>query len=175
MEHPQMNQTNEKTSGRKGGKSSSERWVKRGFLLVLLLAVVIIGYMQFRGPRLGWSGDLEQALSAAKAEGRCVVVFVRSFPTSATGKWMVSKTLSKGRNKEALEKGNFLLVEIRLDRSSDWAKKYGVTKTPTMLLIAPDGEKFHKAEGKIGETDFRHKFLKALTPEDAPSNSSSTP
>ena len=170
-----MNQTNEKSSRRKGGKSSSERWVKRGFLLALLLAVVIVGYIQFRGPKLGWSDDLEQALSKAKAEGRYVVVFVRSFPISATGKWMVSGTLSKDGNKKALEKGNFLLVEIRLDRSSDWAKKYGVTKTPTMLLIAPDGEKFHKAEGKIGELDFRNEFLKALAPKDASLTTSPKP
>ncbi len=167
-----MNQTNEKSSGRKGGKSLSERWVKRGFLLVLLLAVVIIGYIQFRGPQLGWSDDIEQALSSAKAEGRYVVVFVRSFPISATGKWMISGTLRRDANKRALEKGNFLLVEIRLDRSSDWAKKYGVKKTPTMLLIAPDGERFHKAEGKIGELDFRNEFLKALAPKDAPSATS---
>ena len=110
---------------------------------------------------LGWSGDMDAALAKAKAENRSVVVFVRSFPAGTTEKQMVQTTLSK--NKKALENDKFLLVEIRLDRSSGWAKKYGVTNTPTMLLIAPDGEKFHKQEGMIGETEFRNEFLKALT------------
>ncbi len=163
---------NEKPTPKKSKSTPTERWAKRCFLLAIILTGIIVGYIQFRGPMLGWSGDIEDALVKARAENRAVVVFVRSFPVSATGKWMVSGTLSKSANKKALEKGNFLKVEIRLDRSADWAKKYGVTNTPTMLLIAPDGEKFHKHDGKIGETEFRNEFLKALSPKGEPSGPS---
>ena len=170
-----MNEINEKPTPKKSKSTPAERWVKRCFLLAILLAGIIVGYIQFRGPMLDWPDDLEAALAKAKAENRAVVVFVRSFPVSATGKRMVLTTLSKRHNKKTLEKGKFLLVEIRLNRSADWAKKYGVTKTPTMLLIAPDGEKFHKAEGMIGETDFSDVFLKALSSKDLPSGVSSQP
>lgn len=151
----------EKAIQKKSKSTPAERWVKRCFLLAILLAGIIVGYIQFRGPMLGWSDDIDAALEKAKAENRSVVVFVRSFPAGDIDKRMVQTTLSK--NKKALEKGNFLLVEIQLDRSADWAKKYGVTKTPTMLLIAPNGEIIRKKEGMIGETEFRDEFLKALT------------
>lgn len=154
---------NENATTTRPKSTPTERWVKRCFLLAILLAGIIVGYIQFRGPMLGWSDDMDSALANARAEDRSVVVFVRSFPISATGKRMVLTTLSKSANKKALENGKFLCVEIRLDRSSWWAKKYVVTRTPTMLLIAPDGEKFHKAEGMIGETEFRNEFLNALT------------
>ncbi len=170
-----MNEMNEKPIPKKSKSTPAERWVKRCFILAILLAGVIVLYIQFRGPMLGWPDDLEAALAEAKAGRRSVVVFVRSFPVSATGKRMVNTTLAKGRNKKALEKGEFLRVEIRLDRSADWAKKYGVTKTPTMLLIAPDGEKFHRQEGMIGETDFRDGFLKALASKGLPSTPSPQP
>ncbi|MCD4699590.1 MAG: hypothetical protein K8R91_03345 [Phycisphaerae bacterium] len=154
---------NENATPKRSKSTPAERWVKRCFLLTILLAGIIVGYIQLRGPMLGWPDDMDSALSKAKAEDRAVVVFVRSFPVSATGKRMVLTTLSKSGNKKALENGKFLLVEIRLKRSAGWANKYGVTKTPTMLLIATDGEKFHKAEGMIGETEFRNEFLNALT------------
>ncbi len=152
---------NEKATPKRSKSTPAERWVKRCFLLAILLAGIIVGYIQFRGPMLGWPDDLYAALVKARAENRAVVVFVRSFPAGDIDKRMVQTTLSK--NKKALENGKFLLVEIRLDRSAGWAKKYGVTKTPTMLLIAPDGEKFRKQEGMIGQTEFSDKFLNALT------------
>lgn len=142
-------------------KSPIDRWVKLGFLAVLLGAMVWITYHQLRGPSLGWPTDLNQALAQAKAENRRVVVFVRSFPIGEQDKWMIAGPLSKPGNREALEKGNFLLVELVLDKSADWAKRYGVTTTPTTLVIAPDGDSFHKQEGKIGELAFRQEFLEA--------------
>jgi len=142
-------------------KPRYDKWVKRGFLLVIVVAVLVVLYFQYRGPMLGWSSDLDAALAQGRAENRRVVVFVRDFPASETTKRMVQTTLGKSKNREALKKGNFILTEIRLDRDAAWARKYGVTKTPTMLVIAPDGERFHRAEGFIGEVPFRAEFLTA--------------
>ncbi len=170
-----MDQTSQKPPGGKGRKSPADRWVKRGFLLAILLAVAIVLYIQYRGPMLGWPGDLDEVLTKAKAENRHIVVFVRTFPVSTTGKRMVQTTLAQKKNIESLKKGGFLLAEVRLDSSAAWAKKYGVTKTPTMLLIAPDGEKFHKAEGMIGEIDFRKNFLHALSQKSVSNSTASGP
>lgn len=139
-----------------------DKRVKLAFGLAFLLVIGLITYFQLRGPMLGWSGDLAGALTQAGRENRRVVVFVRSFPISETGKRMVHGALAKADNREALSKGNFILVEVRISRSAAWAKKYGVTKTPTMLVIAPDGETFRKQEGFIGETEFRNEFLAPL-------------
>lgn len=146
-------------AGRK--KSPVDKRVKLAFGLAFLVMIGLITYFQLRGPMLGWPDDLEGALVEARQGNRPVVVFVRSFPISEMGKRMVRGTLAKAGNKEALAKGNFILVEIRFSRGAAWAGKYGVTKTPTMLVIAADGEKFHREEGFIGEVDFRRVFLQA--------------
>lgn len=141
-------------------KSSLDRWVKLGFLVAFLVVIGIVTYFQLRGPVLGWPGDLDEALATAKRESRRLVVYVRSFPVSATGRRMVLGMLRKKENQDALTQGNYVLAEIVLDRSAGWARKYGVTRAPTMLVVSPDGEKFHKQEGFIGELDFRNVFLK---------------
>jgi len=142
-------------------KSSVDRWVKLGFVVVFLGVVGAVTYLQLRGPMLGWPDDLDKALAQAQRENRRVVVLVRSFPASSTCKRMVQTTLTKSENRAALKEGNFILVEIRFARDADWAKRYEVSRTPTMLVIGPDGERFHKKEGFIGETAFRDVFLKA--------------
>jgi len=141
-------------------RSSTDRWVKRGFIIAILIAATIIVIIQWQPPKLGWPTDLSAALSQAKQQNHKVLVFVCSSPPSAEDRWMVSKTLAKPANKKAIKNGNFITVQLVLDKSANWAKKYGVTRTPTMLIISPDGEHFYKQEGKIGEVDFRNKFLK---------------
>jgi len=155
-------------------KPRSDKWVKRGFFIVIAVAVLVVLYFQYRGPMLGWPSDLDAALAQGRAEDRRVVVFVRDFPASETTKRMVQTTLRKAKNREALTKGHFILAEIRLDRDAAWAKKYGVTRTPTMLVIAPDGERFHRAEGFIGEVPFRSVFLTAPLVASRPASAGGT-
>ncbi len=145
------------TAGRK--KSPADRWIKLGFLAAFLVLIALVTFWQLRGPKLGWGSDLPAALAQAARENRRVVVFVRSFPVSETGKQMVEGTLSKPDNQRALAEGKYILVEIRFSRDAPWAKEYGVTGTPTMLVISPDGQRFYRQAGFIGETAFRDEFL----------------
>jgi len=156
-----MNEQSPGTGRTTKAKSPTERWVKLGFAVVVVAVIGVVLYLQWRGPMLGWDDDLAAALARAERENRPVVVFVRGFPVGDDTKWMVQNTLAKRRNKQALEEGRFILVEVFLDRQARWAKRYGVRKTPTMLVISPDGRRFHKAEGRIGELDFRKQFLTA--------------
>ena len=139
----------------------SERWVKRGFLAVFLVAAAIILYFQLRGTDLPdtWGRDLPAALAKARSADppKNVVVFVKSFPAGENDNWMVTNTLKK--NDRFLK--SFVRVQLTLDRDAGWAKKYGVTTTPTMLVLSADGERFHRHSGRIGEVDFRKQFLKA--------------
>ena len=158
-------------AARPRGKGTSDRWVKRGFLLVLLAATGIIVCFQLRGPLLAgmsspdgkvtWGSDLAAAQAQAGKEDRRVVVFVRKFPAADMAKQMVKTTLIQPANWNALRDGKFIAVEVKLEPGADWARRYEVTTSPTMLVISPDGKEFHKQEGFIGETAFRDTFLKA--------------
>ena len=142
-------------------KSPVDRWVKLGFVAAFVMVAGMVAFFQLRGATLGWPRDLKAALAQAKKSSpqKMVIVFVRSFPASHYDKEMVKTTLAKRDNRKALER--FVKVELTLDRSAAWAKKYGVTNTPTMLVISADGRRFHKEVGFIGEVDFREKFLTA--------------
>jgi len=156
-----MSQPDEKDA-QPAKKSRTDRRVKIGFLIVFLVAAAAVYYSQIRGPELPgtWGDDLPAALAeaAAATPPKKVVVFIDSFPASFQGQEMIKGTLRKRRSVKDL--APFVKVHLRLDKDAAWAKKYGVTKAPTTLVLSADGGKFHKQEGRIGEIDFL-KFLKA--------------
>jgi hypothetical protein len=142
-------------------KSSSDRYVKLGFAAAFVLAAGVVLYYQLRGTDLpkSWGDDLAAALAEAQAASppKRVVVFIRNYPASNADNRMVGTTLKK--NKRFLRP--FVRVQLRLDSEAPWARTYGVTRAPTMLLISADGGRFHRREGFIGEAEFRTEFLKA--------------
>jgi hypothetical protein len=144
-------------------KSPMDRRVKIGFLIVFLAAAATIVYWTWLGESLGseWGDDLDKAFAEARSATppKKLVVFVRSFPDSYEGQEMIRGTLKKPKSRKDLQA--FVKVQLRLDADAAWAKKYGVTKAPTMLVLSADGKKFHKQEGRIGEIDFVKVFLKA--------------
>ncbi len=144
-----------------------ERRIKRLFLLAAVLAVAAVMYFQWRGPQLGWPDNLDKTMAQAKAQDRKVVVFLKSFPIGTMEKNMVETTLSKPENKAALEKGHFLLVQVKKNLSGDFARRYKIDVDTSMLVISPDGGSFYKAEGFIGEVPFRSDFLTARLSEKA--------
>ena len=143
-------------------KSRMDRRVKIGFLIVFLTAAAVVLYYQYRGESLaGWGKDRDAALAEARAATppKKVVVFIDTFPVSYYGQKMIAGTLKKPKSVKDMKV--FVKVQLRLDAEADWAKRYGVTKAPTMLVISADGSRFHKQEGRIGELDFVKVFLKA--------------
>ena len=38
-------------------KPRSDKWVKRGFFIVIAVAVLVVLYFQYRGPMLGWPSN----------------------------------------------------------------------------------------------------------------------
>ena len=165
-----MDQTDERNN-QPAKKSPMDRRVKIGFLIVFLAAAGIIAYWTWLGESLGseWGDDLDKAFAEARSATppKKLVVFVRSFPDSYEGQEMIRGTLKKAKSRKELKA--FVKVQLRLDAGAAWAKKYGVTKAPTTLVLSADGESFHKREGRIGEIDFVKVFLKAeLKPVEQP-------
>jgi len=137
-------------------RKSADRRVKLGFLLVVLVAVAVVAYFQLSGPSMPdeWGDDLDAALAAAAGADppRKVLVFVGSFPVGTVEKDLIRTTLSKKQN--IAVRRDFERVRLTLDRDAGWARRYGVTRAPTMLVLSADGARFAKREGFIGEADF---------------------
>jgi hypothetical protein len=139
-----------------------DRKVKFIFLAVILVILGVVTYMQLRGNKLGWPSDFAAAQAQAAAQDKKLVVFIRSFPATQTDNDMTKEgsPLNKERNRQAM--ADCVQCEVRLDRSAGWARRYGLQDaktTPVMLVISPDGKKFYRQDGFIGETDFRDKFM----------------
>lgn len=155
--------TNDTTS--KTSKSSRDRWIKIGFVLILIAVAIAIYSFQRRDLRIeGWGNDLNAALAQAKAENRKVVAFFVSTPPSDTAKEIAQRRIPKPDNLQALKEGNFIPVIVTVDNrlESDVAKKYKLTTLPTLIVLLPDGTERNRNEGMIGEVDFRQQLLRVI-------------
>ncbi len=144
-------------------KRPMDRRVKIGFVVVVVVAVALVYYSQIRGTSLqgDWLDDFDEATATARAAAPTrVAVLVTSFPVSDTDDRVV-KVLNKAKSQKELK--DFVCVRLRPAPKADWAKKYGVTKTPTLLLLSADGEKSWKHEGFISESELVT-FLTVGTP-----------
>jgi len=153
------NDTADKTS-----KSSRDRWIKIGFVLILIAVAIAIYSFQRRDLHIeGWGNDLNAALAQAKAENRKVVAFFVSSPPSDTAKEIAQRRISKADNQQALKDGNFILVIVTVDSNLDSdpiAQTYKLTKLPTLMVLLSDGTERNRNEGGIGEVDFRQQLLR---------------
>ncbi len=154
-----MTQSTKHRQSSQAGKS--DRWVKIGFLVVAV-AVGIWIYMYLQNDTLlkGWPEDLSAALADAKQTNRRVLVFFIGNPPNTDAVWMAGNTLDKSQNKTAIEQGRFARVKVVVNSlDSDLARRYKLTRLPTMMILAPDGSELNRREGKVGEVPFLHGFL----------------
>ncbi len=149
----------EENNSESPAKTSRENWIKRGFLLALILAMAGIYIHQQRGTKIeGWKDDLDSALKQAEDEDRPVVVlFVHKSQTAVESD--LKGRIAKPGNQKALKKGKYITVLLNCSVDSDVAKKYDIEELPTLLLLEPDGSEYNRAVGDVGETPFRQEFL----------------
>ena len=144
--------------------AGGDRRVKIVFGVVLLIAVVLVYYVQRKPPpdlTKDWPEGLAAALDRAKQEKRPVLVFFTGQSLSQTARRLLETTLRQRANRTAIREGRFIRVRVGLTSSltSDLVKKYKIKKLPTMLLLAPDGAERNRRVGFIGEVPFRNGFL----------------
>ena len=139
----------------------SDRWVKIGFLIVaVVIGTVIYLYLQNDTLLKGWPEDLIAALADAKQTNRRVLVFFIGNPPNADAIQNANFALSKPQNQLAIQKGKFARVKVTLNSlDSDLARRYKLTRLPTMMILAPDGKELNRREGVVGEVPFLHGFL----------------
>ena len=140
-----------------------DRHVKLLFLVLALGVVVWLVIRQYLGPMPpGFGRDLPKALQQAAAENRNVVVLVDSRPPSHDGERIVTFTMRKPKNREALAKAN--VIGVRTTPNNPALQDYKVTDVPTMLLLDGQRKQIARREGFVGETDFP-RFLEGKPPE----------
>ena len=139
-----------------------DRWIKIGFVLVLIAAGVAVYLFQQRDLNInGWENDLNAALAKGKAENRMIVAFFVDTPPSDIARTIAKRRIPKPDNVQALKEGRFIPVVVSLKEgvNSDLAKTYNITRLPTLVVFNSTGTERNRHEGSIGETDFRQIFL----------------
>lgn len=163
-----MTQSEQPSQSTRAGRS--DRLVKIGFLLVAFLAAGLIYWLVPTDEIFlkSWPTKLDDALARAKQADRRVLAFFMSDSPSATALSMAKTTLAKEHNEKAIRDGKFIRVKVLTDSlSGDLAKRFKLTKLPTMVILDAKGNELNRREGFIGEVDFRRGFLD-LTKIEAP-------
>ena len=134
-------------------KSKKDKWVKFGFLILVVVLVIYIQYSQRQGPKLdGWREDLTGALEHAKRENAPILVFFMSRPPGEIDHFIANTTIKN--NAAALKESGCILVRIAVSStSSDIAKQYDLTSTPTLMLLDSTGKEISRRTDRVPETD----------------------
>ena len=146
------------SSGTKPALSRRDRWIKRSFLVIVIILCVAVYMYQRRDTTIeGWSENLDGAIEQAGQEKRCVVIFFTGSPPSEIAR-RVKIRIRRPGNIKAMEKGNYISVVATIDSStSKLAEKYRIKKEklPILVILAHDGKEITRHEGDIGEQEFR--------------------
>ena len=134
-------------------RPNKDKLVKAGFLLLVVVLVVYIQYSQRKGPKLqGWREDLPSALQQAQREKKPVLVFFMSRPPGENDHFIANTTIAN--NSAALKQSGCILVRVAVSGlSSDIAKEYQLTSTPTLMLLDSAGKEISRRIDRVGETD----------------------
>ena len=139
-------------------KSSTDRWVKFGFLAVVLIVAAVI-YIRHRvgvGSGEAWRTDLDATLAEARKSNRPVLVLFRPKALDDDTNFVRGeKGVTYPSVRKAVENGNYLCVEVKLDEAltSAAARKYKLKKLPTVIVLSPAGKVLQRAAGRVGHAD----------------------
>lgn len=153
-----MSQSDSPQAGQARKKSSTDRWVKLGFLAVVVVVAAAVYIRGWAGSSPGqqWRSDLEAALAEAKKSNRPVLVLFRGEALDEdTNFVMGEKGLKQSSVNREVKEGNYLCVEVKLDRAltSTAAVKYKLTKLPTVIVLSAEGKVLQRESGRVGHVD----------------------
>lgn len=134
--------------------------------LILLALVVGVAAAVWWAQRGGgqwddWGHDLQAALRQGRDQDRNLLVLFTSDPIDHDTRRMKQTTLTRKENRQAIRTGRYLpvLATVRTALDDDLSARYQLKRLPTLLVIAPDGQVLARAEGFVGEQQFRQQFL----------------
>ena len=139
-------------------KSRVDRWVKVGFLVVVVAVSVLIYKRQAAEPKLpGWGTDLPAARGQAREKVTKVLVLFTESPMRHGDKRLVTDTLNRSRT--ALNNLGYPRVHLRIREHKAMAERYGATSHPFLLLRDAEGKVVKKYSGFMSKEKFRSDFL----------------
>jgi len=135
----------------------NDRRAKMVFLVVALVIAGVVYFLFQSGDVIlrSWPADFNAALADANQTGREVLAVFVSNPPNDDSVFVATKTLVKPKNKRAIEAGKFARVKVVVnDLNGPLAKKYKLTKLPTIMVLDSKGQEIARAEGRVGEVPF---------------------
>ncbi|NBB95194.1 MAG: hypothetical protein GVY16_05580 [Planctomycetes bacterium] len=158
-------ETTSSDTGSKPKPKSKDRWVKIGFLVLIVVVAAVVYSLQQKPMTIeGWSEDLPATLTQATQQGRPVLVlFVRTPPSKIAEQ--TKTAILRPQNQKSMAERKLLKVLISTEPDSDVAGRYNIENLPTLLLLSPTGIELnrHDGPGHIGEVPFRQEFLSVLS------------
>ncbi|HET6430514.1 MAG TPA: hypothetical protein VFJ30_19035 [Phycisphaerae bacterium] len=151
-------------------KRSSNRHAKLVLLAAVLIVLAFFYVKSIRDPDMpkGFTTDLAAARQKARGEIRPMLILFWSpkVETTATGHLLGEKGLPHKSVVEAIEKGKYICVAVKLDRNlqSAPAKEFQITRVPTLLVLSSMGAERARLEGSVG-----HASIEAALVESAAS------
>jgi len=129
--------------------------------LVVAVAAGVWWFQRGGGQWEGWGRDLQAALRQGAAQGRPVLVLFTSDPIDHDARRMEQTTLTRKENRQAIQAGGYIpvLATVATALDDELSRRYSLARLPTLLVIAPDGKVLARAEGFVGEQQFRQQFL----------------
>lgn len=109
--------------------------------------------------------DLPAALAAAKIEDRPVLIFIDA-PWSLPSRYFAAATLND-RHVATLLRERFVAIRIDTDAQRDVATRHRIDRTPTLLLLGPDGAERDCIEGTRVADELAPELEAALAGQDA--------
>ena len=155
-----MSEQNESTQAA-GKKSSKDRWVKIGFLVVIV-AVAGVLYFKHRSspPMEGWGDDWPAALGQARRDNAKVLAFFTRSPMGHEDRQFLDQRLKHHKVTTVLDKLDYVKVRLNTSKHKALAEKYGITDTPALLVVDADGKELDTLIGFTSKLNIIT-FLKA--------------
>ena len=142
-----MSEQNQSTQAA-GKKSSKDRWVKIGFLVVILAVAAGIYIKHYIDSKTeGWGGDWPAALGQARQDNAKVLAFFTRSPMSYDDREFLDQRLKHSKVTTVLDKLDYVKVRLNTSKHKALAEKYGITDTPALLVVDADGKELAKHIG----------------------------
>ena len=150
-------------------KSAADRWVKMGFLVVILAVVAVLYFHGRGGMELPgrWRGDVAATVELAKREGRPVLIFLhRKRPTHDAremAKPTDNKSLRQSQVQDALMEHDYLCAHgVVKDRRITLAgQELNFEKMPALVVLDRDGRVVAREEGFVGHDALTQMLVEA--------------
>ncbi len=131
--------------------SRKDKWIKIGFGVVFLAAIVLIYLHQLEGPSApqGWEQDVEYGMEIARQEGRPAVIFFHARHPSENARHILRRALPKEQVDKAIARSEYVaLLAIVEDTDDELARQYNVTQLPAFVVLDKRGNVVASEQGK---------------------------